>query len=164
MNRELRKKLRAQPTVAERALWQMLWPLRTGGFHFRKQVEIGPYYVDFACIHAQLIIEVDGDTHGGDIAQANDMTRDEYLAARGLKVLRFSNDDVLNHAEGVFDVIAATLEHRQSSHRANSPRGGGSRAGVFGGTVPGTGSNSLPLAGRAGVGGAARSKPDEDHE
>jgi very-short-patch-repair endonuclease len=111
-------------------MWQLLWPWRTGGFHFRKQVEIGPYYVDFACIHAGLVIEVDGDTHGGDVAQANDRTRDEYLSARGFKVLRFSNDDVLSHKEGVFDVVAAALEHRPTNHRVSpppqpSPQGGG---------------------------------------
>jgi very-short-patch-repair endonuclease len=130
LSRDLRKKLRGNPTLAERALWQLLWPLRTGTYHFRKQVEVGPYYVDFACIHAQLIVEVDGDTHGGEIAQSNDRTRDEYLSARGFTVLRFSNDDVLNRAEGVFDIVAATLEHRPTSHRASpppqpSPQGGG---------------------------------------
>ena len=121
MSRDLRRKLRGNPTLAERALWQLLWTFRTGGFHFRKQVEMGPYYVDFACIHAQLIIEVDGDTHGSEIAQANDRTRDEYLTARGFTVLRFSNEDVLKHPEGVFDVIAATLEHRPTRLRAGPP-------------------------------------------
>ncbi|WP_332689545.1 endonuclease domain-containing protein [Devosia sp.] len=130
MSKDLRRKLRRDPTLAERALWQLLWPWRTGGYHFRKQVEIGPYYVDFACIHAQLIIEVDGDTHGGEIAQANDLTRDEYLKARGFTVLRFSNDDVLNNADGVYQIIAGTLEHRPTSHHASpppqpSPQGGG---------------------------------------
>lgn len=118
MSRELRRKLRAQPTLAERAMWQLLWPFRSGSFHFRKQVEIGHYYVDFACLHAQLIIEVDGDTHGTDMAQSNDRTRDEYLSARGFKIMRFSNDDVLNNADGVFDVLAATLQSRSERPRA----------------------------------------------
>ena len=130
MSRELRKKLRANPTLAERAFWQLLWPLRTGGYHFRKQVEIGPYYVDFACLHAQLIIEVDGDTHGGDIAQSNDRTRDEYLSGRGFKVLRFSNDDVLNNADGVFRAVAEVLGRHPERLRVTpppqpSPQGGG---------------------------------------
>tara|TARA_R110002020_G_scaffold240515_2_gene453532 strand:- start:1169 stop:1600 length:432 start_codon:yes stop_codon:yes gene_type:complete len=130
MSRELRRKLRANSTRAERALWQLLWPMRTGGFHFRKQAEIGPYYVDFACRHAQLVIEVDGNSHDGALVQTNDRTRDDYLASRGFKVLRFSNEDVLLHPDGVYDTIAAALAYRPERPRASSPpqpspRGGG---------------------------------------
>ncbi len=130
VSRDLRRKLRGNPTIAEKTLWQTLWSFRTGGYHFRKQVELGPYYVDFACLHAQLVIEVDGETHGTNIAQTNDSTRDEYLSARGFTVLRFSNDDVLHHADGVFDLIAAQLEHRPARLRGSpppqpSPPGGG---------------------------------------
>ncbi|SFC22850.1 Very-short-patch-repair endonuclease [Devosia psychrophila] len=130
MSIELAKKLRANPTLAERALWQLLWSLRTGGYHFRKQKQIGSYFVDFACIHGQLVIEVDGDTHGGDIALANDRTRDEYLNARGFAVLRFTNDDVLHNPDGVFDTIVAALGSNPSRLRGNpppqpSPQGGG---------------------------------------
>ena len=130
MSRDLRRKLRANSTRAERALWQLLWPMRTGGFHFRKQVEVGPYYVDFACRHAQLVIEVDGNSHAGELAQINDRTRDDYLASRGFTVLRFSNEDVLFRADGVYDTIAAALEYRPERPRASpppqpSPQGGG---------------------------------------
>jgi very-short-patch-repair endonuclease len=130
MSKDLRRKLGVQPTIAERALWQLLWPWRTGGYHFRKQVELGAYYVDFACVHAQLVIEVDGESHGGAIAQANDQTRDEYLAARGFTVLRFSNGDVLKNADSVFQTIAAVLAHRPARLRGApppqpSPQGGG---------------------------------------
>lgn len=130
MSKDLRRKLRAQPTTAERALWQLLWPWRSGGYHFRKQVELGAYYVDFACVHAQLVIEVDGVSHGSAIAQVNDQTRDEYLSARGFTVLRFSNEDVLNNADGVFRVITEHLETHPARLRGGpppqpSPQGGG---------------------------------------
>jgi very-short-patch-repair endonuclease len=126
----LRKKLRANSTLAERAMWRILWPFRTNGFHFRKQVEIGPYYVDFACHQAQLVIEVDGDTHFDEIASANDETRDDYLTARGFKVLRFTNEQVLKHHQAVFDLVAAALDHDSDTLPASppphpSPRGGG---------------------------------------
>jgi very-short-patch-repair endonuclease len=132
MSKELRRKLRAQPTTAERALWQLLWPLRTGGYHFRKQVEIGSYYVDFACLHAQLVIEVDGDSHFADVAQANDRTREQYLATRGFTVLRFTNQQVLRQPEGVFDQIAAAIGYNPEDLLASpppqpSPQGGGCR-------------------------------------
>ena len=106
MSTELKRKLRSNSTAAERAFWRLLYPFRTGGFHFRKQVQVGSYYVDFACIRAQLVVEIDGDTHGSELTQANDETRDAYLRARGFAVLRFSNDDVLKNPDGVFDVVS----------------------------------------------------------
>src|SRR6185312_16429621 len=58
--RSLVQKLRARPTASEVRLWRLLYGLRTDGHHFRKQVRIGSYVVDFACLHASLVIEVDG--------------------------------------------------------------------------------------------------------
>ena len=130
MSTELKRKLRANSMVAERAFWRLLYPFRTGGFHFRKQVQVGSYYVDFACIHAQLVVEIDGDTHGSELTQANDETRDAYLRARGFAVLRFSNDDVLKNPDGVFDVVSGVLAGRSERLRGSpppqpSPHGGG---------------------------------------
>ncbi|MEQ9634720.1 MAG: DUF559 domain-containing protein [Devosia marina] len=130
MSKHLRRKLRANPTMAERVFWRAIYALRTNGWHFRKQVEIGPYFVDFACLHAGLVVEIDGDTHGQQVVQLNDATRDQYLADRGFQVLRFSNNDVLTNREGVYDAIVAVLERRSGNHRASpppqpSPQGGG---------------------------------------
>ena len=100
MSRMLRKRLRANSTLAERAMWRILWPLRTNGFHFRKQVEIGPYYVDFACLHVGLVVEVDGETHFHALAEANDRTRDEYLTTRG-----FKEEDAVKVGNLIADVL-----------------------------------------------------------
>ena len=132
MSRMLRKRLRANSTLAERVMWRILWPLRTNGFHFRKQVEIGPYYVDFACLHVGLVVEVDGETHFHALAEANDRTRDEYLTTRGFKVLRFTNEQVLKHPDGVFGMVAAALDYDLDNLPASppphpSPQGGGCR-------------------------------------
>ncbi|MBJ3786702.1 endonuclease domain-containing protein [Devosia sediminis] len=137
MSKQLRRKLRANPTVAERVFWQSIYSLRTNGWHFRKQVELGPYYVDFACLHAGLVIEIDGHTHGQRIVEGNDATRDRYLPDRGFQVLRFSNDDVLLNREGVYDAVVAALETRRANRRASpppqpSPQGGGCSAGGCG--------------------------------
>ena len=70
-------------------MWRILWPFRQRGCHFRRQVQLGSYYVDFACIAAKLVIEVDGDTHGSEQGIVADGSRDEYLAGRGILVLRF---------------------------------------------------------------------------
>lgn len=88
---------------------------------------MGSYYVDFVCVAAGLVIEIDGDTHGTDLALANDALRDNYLRGRGFTVLRFLNKDVLTNAEGVFSVVASHLETRAPSPPPQpSPRGGGS--------------------------------------
>ncbi len=63
---------------------------RTGDYHFRKQEQIGPFYVDFVCHHANLIIEVDGESHYAEGAQERDAMRDAFLAGEGYTMLRGS--------------------------------------------------------------------------
>lgn len=133
MSKQLRRKLRSQPTVAERAFWRLLHPLRTNGWHFRKQLELGPYYVDFVCLHAGLVVEVDGFSHDSAVAQQNDELRDRYLQERGFTVLRFSNAQVLEHPEGVYTAVMAALNSRGAERVSPppqpSPPGGGCQAG-----------------------------------
>jgi very-short-patch-repair endonuclease len=73
------------------------------GTKFRRQVPIGPYYADFLCFSAKLVIEVDGGQHGE--AQDYDTRRTAFLEAKGLRVIRFWNNDVLGNAEGVMTQI-----------------------------------------------------------
>ncbi|WP_246513569.1 endonuclease domain-containing protein [Paradevosia shaoguanensis] len=93
----------------------MLEPFRTGGYHFRKQVPIGPYYADMACHHAQLVIEVDGDTHFDDRGLRHDAARDAFLSREGYTVLRFTNLEVLRNPDGVYDVVSTYLAGRPKS-------------------------------------------------
>ena len=117
----LAQKLRSDPTEAERSLWNLLRPLRTSGYHFRKQVAFGPYIADFACLHANLVIEVDGDTHFTNSARRHDHERDAFLHSRGLTVLRFTNDDVTRNPDGTYTVIANTLAGHAPRLRAIVP-------------------------------------------
>jgi very-short-patch-repair endonuclease len=72
--------------------------------HFRRQGVIGPYYVDFLCTERKLVIEVDGGQH---VERAGyDVRRTHYLEARGYRVLRYWNDDVLLRTEAVLEDIA----------------------------------------------------------
>ena len=130
MSKELRRKLRREPSAVERRFWRLIHPLRVNGWHFRKQVELGPYYVDFACLHACLVIEIDGFSHDNPTARLNDETRDHYLTGRGFHVLRISNADVLKRPEGVYTAVVSALEGRTGNQRAApppqpSPQGGG---------------------------------------
>jgi very-short-patch-repair endonuclease len=89
--------------------WKLIEPFRADGYHFRKQVPLGPFVVDFACHRPKLVIEIDGDTHYTDEALAKDRARDASLARHGFTVLRFTNDDVMTNPEGVYLVLASAL-------------------------------------------------------
>jgi very-short-patch-repair endonuclease len=110
--------LRQQASPPEVRLWRLLYPLRTGAYHFRKQVQIGPYCVDFACHHAKLVIEVGGDSHHLRGEQQKDAMRDLFLRREGYEILRFSNSEVLSNPEGVYLTIVSTLKSRPTSRRS----------------------------------------------
>jgi very-short-patch-repair endonuclease len=90
-------------------MWAILRGKRLCGFKFRRQFAIGQYIADLVCLQARLVIEIDGDTHGNDQAKDADATRTEYLEKVGFRVMRFWNDDVLNHTEGVVETILNVL-------------------------------------------------------
>ncbi|HWA43699.1 MAG TPA: endonuclease domain-containing protein [Hypericibacter adhaerens] len=78
-----------------------------GGFKFRRQVPIGDFVADFACLHARLVIEVDGGQH--DVEREKDAARTARLNARGYRVIRFWNNDVLTNLDGVVRTIVTAL-------------------------------------------------------
>jgi very-short-patch-repair endonuclease len=89
------RRLRVEPTQAERVLWRALRHDALG-VRFRRQHPISPYFADFACPSARLVVEVDGGQHGG----RDDAVRDAAMRAAGWRVLRFWNIDVLENTEG----------------------------------------------------------------
>jgi len=95
--------LRHDATPAERKLWVALHNQQVEGLKFRRQFPLGPYLADFFCISAQLVIELEGASHI-DSAEA-DARRGAWMRARGIRVLRFSNADVLANLEGVITAI-----------------------------------------------------------
>jgi len=91
------------------------------GASFRGQAPIGPYVVDFVCHAAMLVIELDGGQHFESKQEQRDARRDAYLAAKGFRVLRFNNHDVMTNRRGVLETIAAVIE-RAPSPPHPSPR------------------------------------------
>jgi hypothetical protein len=79
------------------------------GTHFRRQVPIGPYIADLACLAARLVIELDGAPHSRDDVAERDRLRQAWLEREGYRVLRFWNDDVFTDIDGVLDTIYAAL-------------------------------------------------------
>ena len=81
------------------------------GWHFRRQVPIDRFIVDFACLKAMLIVEIDGEQHGRDPARlAADQARDATLGGYGYRVLRFTNADVDRRKRVVIDTVMAALQ------------------------------------------------------
>jgi very-short-patch-repair endonuclease len=107
--RQTAKRLRHASTAAEDLLWRRLRKFPVTGTHFRRQVPIGPYIADFACMAAGLVIEVDGSQHGHDDFRARDDARTRWLEAEGYRVIRFWNNDLTNNMDGVLDTIYAAI-------------------------------------------------------
>jgi very-short-patch-repair endonuclease len=79
-------------TGTEQQLWARLRSRQLEGWKFRRQHPIGEYIVDFVCLSARLVVELDGYSHGFDTQAAYDANRQRYLEVQGYKVLRFSGD------------------------------------------------------------------------
>ena len=100
---ERARELRRQDTNAEARLWDALRAHRLGGWKWKRQVARGPYFVDFLCVEAGLVVEIDGGQHADDLAY--DRRRTAYLGRSGLRVLRFWNFEVLTNRDGVCRVV-----------------------------------------------------------
>ncbi|HEX2555405.1 MAG TPA: endonuclease domain-containing protein [Microvirga sp.] len=144
--RRTAQSLRARTTGAEQRLWRALTHVPVKGTHFRRQVPIGPYVVDFACLATRLAIELDGSPHTRSDVAARDAKRQHWLEQEGFRVLRFWNAEVTANLDGVLDTIYAALHggmaaeakritHRRRSRTPPSPGGGGSDRQVRGGVT-----------------------------
>ncbi len=100
---EISRTLRKNMTKEERHLWYDF--LKDLPQNVNRQKVFGTYVVDFYIASAKLVIELDGSQHFYDEGKEKDAKRDAYLKDMGLKVLRYSNLDVLTNFEGVCEDI-----------------------------------------------------------
>ncbi|MEA5448484.1 endonuclease domain-containing protein [Leptolyngbya sp. CCNP1308] len=101
------KELRQNMTSAEKKLWYQY--LKTFKYRVLRQRPIHHFIVDFYCPQLKLVIEIDGDSHSSEDAQAYDAERSATLEGYGLNVVRFTNRQVLYEFESVCEAIAALL-------------------------------------------------------
>ena len=101
------RRLRKEMTDAEKILWACLSKNQLNGVRFRKQHPVGGYIADFYCHEFKLVIEVDGKIH--DKQKDYDEMRDRELGALGLKVIRFTNAEVVANIEGVLGKIRGSM-------------------------------------------------------
>ena len=116
--KEMARAMRREPTEAEKALWARLSGQKLGGFKFHRQVVIGSTVVDFACPARWLVVEVTGET-SAEVAAL----QDKKLADVGVRVLRFSDEQVLGDGDAVVAAVLAELNKpfdRRKELKANA--------------------------------------------
>ncbi|MBA4017376.1 MAG: hypothetical protein C0483_09405 [Pirellula sp.] len=108
--RDFARNLRKQMNDAEAALWNRLRDRKQNRFKFRRQHTLGPYFADFWCSIARVVVELDGYSHSE--SKGHDERRDAWMAERKILVLRFSNQQLEASIESVLQTIRAACEER----------------------------------------------------
>ncbi len=116
---KLQRKLRQAMTDAERLLWQALRGGQMNGYKFRRQHSFGDFILDFVCLDAKLVVEVDGGQHSDQIEA--DALRTNKLANAGFRILRFWNNEVLRELETVKERIWMELQKTGEPHPHPNP-------------------------------------------
>ena len=114
------RNLRGDMTDAEARLWRALRRDQLNGLHFRRQHPIGLFTVDFYCRSLRLAVEVDGGQHAEQVKQADDR-RTCWLAAKGVVVVRYWNNDALSNLEGVLSDLLRHTGRLAQAEKTPSP-------------------------------------------
>ena len=121
--RELKTKNKEQQTEAEEFLWKQLRGKNLEGYKFRRQHIIDEFIVDFVCLSKNLVIEIDGGYHNEPEVKQADEVRTEILNSLGFKVIRFTNEEVINDIENVLLTIKNELTAAASALENSHPLG-----------------------------------------
>ena len=105
--------LRRNATEVENRFWTAVRNRQLGGFKFRRQMTVGPYIVDFACIEAMLVVELDGGQHDAVV----DATRTAYLERLGYRVYRVWNNETIENESGVLEDVLTLLVDRVATKK-----------------------------------------------
>ncbi len=111
---------RSKPTPAEEKLWDLFKTKQLEGYKFRRQHIIGSYIADFICLDKRLIIEVDGLIHQLPENKLSDEERTVWLSSIGFKVIRFTNNEVINNTGETMNIISSVLQS-QPGIKENNP-------------------------------------------
>ncbi len=133
---KMARRLRKQPTDAEKRLWYFLHKKQLDGLRFKRQEAIGNYVADFVCPALKLVVEVDGGQHGIEVEK--DAARTAWLESQGYSVTRFWNNEVMENIEGVLSSIreeAAALQAVRLYTSSSSEGEVGERSEPGGGAV-----------------------------
>jgi very-short-patch-repair endonuclease len=123
------KRLRINMTPCEKLLWKKRRMEQVMGFRFRRQHPVWIYIPDFYCIELMLIIEVDGGIHKFHGLPEKDANRTAELNRLGIKVIRFTNEEIKNDVDKVVERIKLEILKMISANSPSPSRGGGQGVG-----------------------------------
>ena len=103
--KNLRREVRKNATSCEKKVWELVRNRKLAGFKFRRNSQIGRYYVDFYCPEKMLVLEVDGPIHDEPEQVEYDKARDAYLKSRNLTILHIKNEDIESNINDVLENI-----------------------------------------------------------
>ena len=109
--------LRKGMTKAEACLWK--YALKAGklkGYGFHRQWPMFGFIADFYCAELKLIVEVDGGYHGSSAQQQRDASRTKILEQEGFRVIRFTNEQVLQHMVSVIGSLEELVGMIENEH------------------------------------------------
>ncbi|WP_421792658.1 endonuclease domain-containing protein [Hyphobacterium sp.] len=118
-HRDKARKLRRDQTDAEGKLWYLLRNRNLAGRKFKRQLPVGPFIADFACLELKLIIEADGGQHADQ--KSYDDERTAWLESKGWRVLRFWNHDILTNLDGVAESILEAIRFLEMNPSPSKP-------------------------------------------
>lgn len=104
--KELRRELRQKSTKAEKILWNELRNRKCAGKKVKRQFGMGAYVLDFYVPELNLAIEVDGNIHELPKNKIHDKNRDTYLKENGIRVIRITNEDVINNLNATLEKLS----------------------------------------------------------
>ena len=117
----VRQRLRNEMTRSEKMLWYYLRGSGLDGYKFRRQQGVGQYIVDFYCPRVKIAVELDGDSHFRSGAALHDRVRQNFIEAQGIRVLRFTDNDV---RDSLPDVVALITRELRTTPNPSSERRG----------------------------------------
>lgn len=129
-SRPLAKRFRQHMTDAETILWSKLRGRKLDGLKFRRQHPIKAYVADFACIEANLVVEIDGATHSTKVEREHDEIRSRVLTREGWRILRVKNQEVAKNLYQTLQLISRSARCAPSVTdcvRDTSPACGGGK-------------------------------------
>ena len=91
-------------------MWSEVRNRRLGGYKFVREHPIGPFFVDFLCRSAKVIVEIDGGTHGSSTEIEYDRAREAFLRSEGFRIFRAGNGDIYDDIGAVCDALLAFLQ------------------------------------------------------
>ena len=104
------RELRRRSTETEQILWDLLRNRKLFEWKWRRQEPVGPYFADFACRKARLVVELDGSQHEEPDDAEYDEERTAFMEAKGWRVLRFNNREVIQDIDTILAAITDAVQ------------------------------------------------------